>query len=126
MPYDAVVIGAGPAGSAAARLLAEAGWHVALVEKAAFPRRKVCGEFISATSMPVLKACGVAARFIAEAGPPVTRLGIYAGNSIQVQRSERVWGRALGREHLDLMLRDAAVAAGAELYEPAEVTALSA
>ena len=37
MLHDAVVIGAGPAGSAAARLLAEAGWHVALVEKAAIP-----------------------------------------------------------------------------------------
>jgi len=125
MLHDAVVIGAGPAGAAAARLLAEAGWQVALVEKAAFPRRKVCGEFISATSMPVLKACGVAARFIEEAGPPVTRLGIYAGNSILAQRHERIWGRALGREHLDLMLRDAAVAAGAELYEPVEVTGLT-
>ena len=125
MLHDAVVIGAGPAGSAAARLLAEAGWHVALVEKAEFPRRKVCGEFISATSVPVLKACGVAACFIAEAGPPVTRLGIYAGNSVVTQRREQVWGRALGREHLDLMLRDAAVAAGAELYEPAEVTGLA-
>jgi flavin-dependent dehydrogenase len=125
MLHDAVVIGAGPAGSAAARLLAEAGWQVALVEKAEFPRRKVCGEFISATSMPVLKACGVAARFIEKAGPPVTRLGIYAGNSVLAQRRERVWGRALGREHLDLMLRDAAVAAGAQLYQPAEVTGLT-
>jgi flavin-dependent dehydrogenase len=125
MLHDAVVIGAGPAGSAAARLLAEAGWHVALVEKAEFPRRKVCGEFISATSVPVLKSCGVAARFIAEAGPPVTRLGIYAGNTILAQPREQVWGRALGREHLDLMLRDAAVAAGAELYEPAEVMSLA-
>jgi flavin-dependent dehydrogenase len=125
MLHDAVVIGAGPAGSAAARLLAEAGWHVALVEKAAFPRRKVCGEFISATSVPVLIACGLAARFIAEAGPPVTRLAIYAGKTILAQRRERVWGRALGREHLDLMLRDAAVAAGAELFEPVEVTGLA-
>jgi len=125
MLHDAMVIGAGPAGSSVARLLAEAGWHVALVEKAAFPRRKVCGEFISATSMPVLKACGVAARFIVEAGPPVTRLGIYAGKSMLTQRREQVWGRALGREHLDLMMRDAAVGAGAELYQPAEVTELT-
>ena len=125
MLHDAVVIGAGPAGSAAARLLAEAGWQVALVEKTQFPRRKVCGEFISATSMPVLQACGVAAPFIAEAGSPVTRLGISAGNSILAQGSARVWGRALGREHLDLMLRDAAVAAGAELHQPAEVMGLT-
>ncbi|HWU55688.1 MAG TPA: FAD-dependent oxidoreductase, partial [Rhizomicrobium sp.] len=73
--YDAVIIGAGPAGSAAARLLAQADWSVALVEKAQFPRRKVCGEFISATTMPVLKACGIAAPFIAAAGPQVMRIG---------------------------------------------------
>ena len=35
--------------------------------------------------------------------------------------SERNWGQALGREHLDLMLRDAAVKAGAVLLQPAEV-----
>ena len=52
--YDAAIVGAGPAGSTAARLLARAGWSVLLVEKAMFPRRKVCGEFISATSTPLL------------------------------------------------------------------------
>jgi flavin-dependent dehydrogenase len=124
MRYDAVIIGAGPAGSAAARLLAQAGWRVALVEKAAFPRRKVCGEFISATTMPVLKACGVAVPFIAAAGPAVTRIGAYAGDAMLTAPREQLWGRALGREHLDTMLRDAAVSAGATLYQPAEVMEL--
>jgi flavin-dependent dehydrogenase len=122
MRYDAVIIGAGPAGSSAARLLAQAGWNVALVEKTEFPRRKVCGEFISATTMPVLKACGVAASFIAAAGPQVTRVGAYAGNSMLEAPEEKFWGRALGREHLDLMLRDAAVKVGATLFQPTEVT----
>ncbi|MBW8869526.1 MAG: FAD-dependent monooxygenase [Acidobacteriales bacterium] len=119
-----MVIGAGPAGSATARLLAQAGWKVILVEKAEFPRRKVCGEFISATTMPVLKACGIAAPFIAAAGPPVTRIGAWAGAAMLVAPQQRVWGRALGREHLDVMLRDAAVSAGAALLQPAEVVAL--
>ena len=124
MRYDAVVIGAGPAGSAAARLLAQAGWTVALVEKTQFPRRKVCGEFISATTMPVLKACGIAAPFIAAAGPQVTRIGAWAGSAMLAAPQERVWGRALGRETLDTMLRDAAVKAGATLLQPAEVVEL--
>src|SRR3569833_3021172 len=59
MRYDALVIGAGPAGAVAARLLAQAGWYVALAEKADFPRRKVCGEFISDATLPILEACGV-------------------------------------------------------------------
>ncbi len=121
MRYDAVIIGAGPAGSSAARLLALAGWNVALVEKTEFPRRKVCGEFLSATTMPVLEACGVADMFCAAAGPPVTRVGAYAGHAMLTAPETKIWGRALGREHLDLMLRDAAAGAGATLFQPAEV-----
>jgi len=124
MRHDALIVGAGPAGAAAARLLAGAGWSIALAEKAQFPRRKVCGEFISATAMPVLEACGVAQPFTAAAGPPVTRVGIFAGNAVLRGPREQIWGRALGREHLDVMLRDAAVAAGALLIQPAEVTAV--
>jgi menaquinone-9 beta-reductase len=124
MLHDAAIIGAGPAGSAVARLLADAAWSVALVERAEFPRRKVCGEFISATTMPALKACGVAAPFISAAGPPVTRVGVYAGDAMLCVRREQTLGRALGREHLDVMLRDAAVAAGARLLQPAEVAAV--
>ncbi len=123
--FDAAVIGAGPAGSSAARLLAQAGWRVALIEKAEFPRRKVCGEFISATTMPVLESCGVAGQFLAAAGPPVTRIGLYAGNALLADPRDRMWGRALGRERLDVMLRDVAVAAGAQLFQPAELTAVT-
>lgn len=124
MRYDALIVGAGPAGTAAARLLAGAGWSVALAEKAEFPRAKVCGEFISAPTMPVLKDCGIAASFLAAAGPPVMRIGVYAGDAMLSARREQAWGRALGRYHLDIMLRDAAVAAGATLVQPAEVISL--
>ncbi|HTJ02570.1 MAG TPA: FAD-dependent oxidoreductase, partial [Methylovirgula sp.] len=50
MLYDAIVIGAGPAGATSALALARRGWSVALIEKTLFPRRKVCGEFISASN----------------------------------------------------------------------------
>ena len=122
--FDALIVGAGPAGSTAARLLAQAGWSVALVEKSEFPRRKVCGEFISAPTMPVLEACGVAEAFVAAAGPPVTHIGLYAGKTMLTSPGEQVWGHALGREHLDTLLRDAAVRAGARLFQPAEFRAL--
>jgi flavin-dependent dehydrogenase len=122
--FDAVVVGAGPGGSAAALLLAQAGWKIALVEKNEFPRRKVCGEFISATSMAVLEACGIADEFLAAAGPPVIRVGLYAGDALLSSRREQHWGRALGREHLDTLLRDAAVRAGVQLFQPSEVTGI--
>lgn len=43
MKYDVVVVGAGPAGSTAAKYLAEAGVQVLLLDKAGFPREKPCG-----------------------------------------------------------------------------------
>ncbi len=128
MWFDAAVIGSGPAGAAAARLLAQAGWSVALIERAGFPRRKVCGEFISAATVPVLEACGVAEEFLARAGPPVRELAAYSGDTlvhVPMARAQTGWGRALGREQLDLLLRDAAIGAGALLFQPAEVITLS-
>jgi flavin-dependent dehydrogenase len=123
LTYDALVIGAGPAGSTAAILLAKAGWSVGIVEKMAFPRRKVCGEFISATSIPLLRELGVGDAFFAGAGPEVRRVGLFAGEAVlesAMPRGEELagWGRALGREHLDLLLLEAAVRAGAELWQP--------
>jgi flavin-dependent dehydrogenase len=56
--FDAVVVGAGPAGSAAATVLAGAGRRVALFEKDRFPRSKVCGEFLSADALPLLERLG--------------------------------------------------------------------
>ena len=128
MGFDAAVIGSGPAGATAARLLAQAGWSVALIERAGFPRRKVCGEFISAATMPVLEACGVATDFSAQAGPPVHTVAAYSGATMvqaPLPHGQVGWGRALGREHLDMLLRDAAIASGALLFQPAEVTAIT-
>ena len=121
MRFDALIIGAGPAGAPAARLLAKAGWSVALVEKAQFPRRKVCGEFLSATSLPVLEACGIAEAYLAAAGPPVTRVGLYARDSMMASPHQTMWGRALNRAALDTLLRDAASDAGVQLFQPSEV-----
>ena len=128
MRFDAAVIGSGPAGATAARLLAQVGWSVALIERAGFPRRKVCGEFISAATMPVLEACGVAGDFLARAGPAVHKVAAYSGDTMveaPLPHAKAGWGRALGREHLDVLLRDAAVSSGAMLFQPAEVAALS-
>src|SRR3954471_1571162 len=54
------IIGAGPAGSAAAFLLARRGWDVTLIEQHRFPRDKVCGECLSAIGIDVLRRMGMA------------------------------------------------------------------
>ena len=129
--YDAMVIGAGPAGATAALTLARAGWSVAIVEKASFPRRKVCGEFISATSLPLLRELGLADTFLAQAGPPVSRVGLYAGNTMLAADMPRprqgadAGGRALGREHFDALMLSAAADSGAMVWQPWTLTELT-
>jgi 2-polyprenyl-6-methoxyphenol hydroxylase-like FAD-dependent oxidoreductase len=123
--YDAIIVGAGPAGSTAAILLAQAGWSVALIEKHAFPRRKVCGECIAATNLPLLDALGVGTAFAALAGPELRRVGLYVGEHaltaelpLFVASSKHAWGRALGREHLDTLLLQRAATVGADIWQP--------
>jgi flavin-dependent dehydrogenase len=105
-------------------LLAKAGWRVAVVEKAIFPRRKVCGEFISETTWPLLRQLGVAGPLLKIAGPRVCRVGIYAAKTIvtaelgsTVGRTQN-GGRAVGREQLDTLLLQRATAAGAKVWQP--------
>ena len=101
--FDAVVIGGGPAGSTSALLLARAGWSVALLERKPFPRRKVCGEYLSATNLPLFDALGLGAIFRDLAGPPVTRVGVFARSRRRLEAPlggralpRRLWGRAAG------------------------------
>ncbi|PJB30883.1 MAG: hypothetical protein CO109_12895, partial [Deltaproteobacteria bacterium CG_4_9_14_3_um_filter_65_9] len=58
-PFDVIVVGGGPAGSASAIFLALKGYRVALLDRAKFPRDKVCGEFISPGADPILAELGV-------------------------------------------------------------------
>src|SRR5262245_33639955 len=59
MNYDAIIIGAGPAGSAVSTLLAREGLRALLLEKSRFPREKLCGEFITPDCLNVFDRLGV-------------------------------------------------------------------
>jgi 2-polyprenyl-6-methoxyphenol hydroxylase-like FAD-dependent oxidoreductase len=135
--YDAIIIGGGPAGATSACLLAQAGWRVAVIEKAIFPRPKVCGEYISATTWPLLRELGIGAPLLEMAGPPVRRVGVYAGDAMitsdliasaareaPADGAEHA-GCAIGREHLDALLLARAGALGAEIRQPCTLSAFT-
>ena len=85
--YDIVIAGAGPAGSATAIRLALAGLKVAIIEKAKFPRPKLCGEFISPECLEHLETLGVMPDILLAGAVDIDRTVFYTrrGRSLTVE-----------------------------------------
>ena len=110
--YDVAIVGAGPAGSAAALFLARAGARVALIEKERWPRYKTCGGGVVArgrdvlpadVAIPVEHACRAAEAHFLE-----------SDLHFRVERETPIVSMTM-RAELDRSIADAAVASGAEL-----------
>ncbi len=114
--FDAVVVGAGPAGSAAATVLAQAGRRVALIEKDRFPRAKVCGEFLSADALPLLDRLG--AREALEGLRPerIERGSIHPALGRPVAFALPAPALGISRLRLDELLARRACESGARLH----------
>ena len=83
--FDAVIVGAGPAGSATAIALARLGYEVALVDKQAFPRDKLCGDFINPINWAIFRDLDVADRVLAEPHGEVTGFRITSSAGRQAE-----------------------------------------
>lgn len=111
-PFDLAVIGAGPAGAAAAITAARAGARVAMFEAKAFPRHKVCGEFISAEALGVLSdLLGSAAGQMIARAPRLERTRLFLGDRM-VEAPVSPPAVSISRYELDAALWRAAEAAG--------------
>jgi flavin-dependent dehydrogenase len=109
--WDVVVVGAGPAGSLAARQLARYGLAVLLIDKSAFPRWKVCGCCLNGSALSTLESVGLGELTGRLDSVPLHRAVVAsAGRQASVQLNQ---GRALSRRTLDAALVEAAIEAGA-------------
>ena len=123
---DVLVVGAGPGGSAAAYHLARHGIDVTVVEKATFPREKVCGDGLTPRSVKAIQDMGI------DTDDPrferVIGLRVHARRTtIQLPWPDLTtfppFGLVMPREGFDHLLAQRAVKAGARLLEATEAVA---
>ena len=117
---EVLIVGAGPAGSAAAITLARAGLDVVLVDQHSFPRDKICGDGLIPDAHNALRKLGVLDAVLAQA-QAASHVGCIGprGGRIDVPGTLSV----LPRKTLDLILCRAAVAAGARMFAPVRFSA---
>ena len=114
--HDVVIVGAGPAGTVAAIVLARAGARVCIIDRATFPRDKLCGDTVNPGTLARLRRLGLDggldARALQVCGMRLTGEG---GVVVEGRYPHGQFGRAIVRRDLDWMLLEQAMAVGCEL-----------
>lgn len=110
--WDAAVVGAGPAGAMAAYALARRGASVLLVDRAAFPRRKVCGSYFNKRALTILGEENLGHLMSELGAQPARRFLVYAGSrQLNIPIHE---GAILSRKTFDAALVSQAIRSGSE------------
>jgi flavin-dependent dehydrogenase len=113
---DVVIAGAGPAGAIAATILARAGVRVLLLDRARFPRPKLCGDTINPGTYAILRRLGLEA--VAARAMPIDGMILTGAGRVRIEgRYGDACGYSISRTDLDLALVTAAAGAGARIEQ---------
>ena len=126
---DVLVIGAGPAGSAAAVTLSRLGRQVTMVDRAVFPRDKCCGDGLTTAALRRLEHLGLDPAAVASWQPVTDVVVVSAGGrqvSLPLPQDGGSFAVSARRVDLDSALVDLARAAGAKVVEGHGVVAVGA
>jgi menaquinone-9 beta-reductase len=127
LTHDVVIAGAAPGGSLAALVLARAGHRVALLDRAAFPRAKICGNCVNPVAWNIWNKLGLTKSFAALPHHELTGFTIHVEGRRLYEHtfpSPKEGPRAVSRDVLDDWLRREAQAAGAEFFPETTVTGI--
>jgi len=119
---DVIIVGAGPAGSVAAAVLARAGARVRLLDRATFPRDKLCGDTVNPGTLAALRRLGLS-QPIDDRGLRVDGMRVTGprGVTVEGRYPDGLHGRALVRSDMDWALLQLAIDAGARFESSAPV-----
>ncbi len=118
--WDVAIVGSGPAGASCAAFCAQAGLRTLVLERAVFPREKVCGDCLNPTCWPVLERLGVAEEVRAAPHGQLTRvefIGVDGRSSTAPLPTGGNAEIAIRRSVLDQILLRRARSLGAEVRE---------
>ena len=123
MTCDVAIVGGGPAGAVCAAVCAAAGLSTRLIERAVFPREKVCGDCVNPACWPILDRLNLRERVLALPHSRIEQVELVGTNGRSV-RHEISGEIAIKRSVFDHLLLTRARELGAEICEGVTVTAL--
>jgi flavin-dependent dehydrogenase len=127
--FDVAVIGGGPSGAAAAITLARLGYSVLVVDRAVFPRAKLCGDFVNPLNWTILQELNVNHEVLSQEHAEVRSFRLTSASGIEAAAAlpvsgPRKFGLGLRRYYLDHVLLERAKKDGASVVEGAKVSRL--